>query len=333
MKPIKIFLVVLAGCLLFNSVSAQVGIDKLAQSTMNFQLVSISPKASGMGEAFVSIGKGAESMFYNPAGLADAKGQFDAVINYTKWIADINYVGGALSYNMENLGVVGVSFMAVDYGTIYGTQLDPSKTSPLGYIETGELDNVGAYSMGLSYAKAISDKFSIGGNLRYVTQNLGENTFVDGRTVKNNASKLVFDAGVKYKTGFNDFTFGMAIRNFSSNIKREAIEEQLPLAFTMGAAINALGFFVDPDEQKLTVAIDFLHSNSYSDRVNVGAEYRFMKMFAVRTGYQSNRDIAAWSAGLGVNTELGGHEVEVNYSISIMDIFDNVNRFSVNFAF
>lgn len=333
MKSIKLIFMVLIGLVLLTETNAQVGINKLAQSTMNFQLVSISPKASAMGEAFYTVGIGAESMFYNPAGLAEIPQSFDVALDYTQWIADINYLGGAVAYNMGNYGSIGFSVLSVDYGTIYGTQLDPSQSSSTGYIETGELSNVGAYSFGLSYAKSISTKFSIGGSVRFVAQNLGENTFVNGTTKKNNASKLVFDAGVKYKTGFNDFSFGMAIRNFSSNIKREAIDEQLPLTFTMGAAINLLGFVTDSKDESLLFAIDFLHSNSYSERVNLGAEYRFLGMFALRTGYQTNRDIASWSAGAGVNTSLAGYDVEVNYSFSKMDIFDSVNRISVNFAF
>jgi len=333
MKSIKIFLMILIGLVLTAGTNAQVGINKLAQSTMNFQLVSISPKASAMGEAFYAVGIGAESMFYNPAGLAEIPQSFDVALDYTQWIADINYLGGAVAFNMGNFGAVGINILSVDYGTIYGAQIDPSPNSPLGYIETGEVSNIGAYSFGLSYAKAISTKFLIGATVRYVAQNLGENTFYDGTHKVNNASKLVFDAGVKYKTGFNDFTFGMAIRNFSSNIKREAIDEQLPLAFTMGAAINLMGFINDSKDESLLLAVDYLHSNSYSERINMGTEYRFLGMFALRAGYQTNRDIASWSAGAGVNTSLAGYDVEVNYSFSKMDVFDNVNRISVNLAF
>jgi len=56
-------------------------------------------------------------------------------------------------------------------------------------------------------------------------------------------------------------------------------------------------------------------------------------MVALRAGYQTNRDIASWSAGAGFNTELSGYDLQVNYSFSKMDVFDNVNRISVNFAF
>jgi hypothetical protein len=333
MKSIKFYIVILIGLAWFSDSAAQVGINKLAQSTMNFQLVSISARASALGEAYYTLGTGAESMFYNPAGLAETAQTYDVALNYTQWIADIAYLGGAAAYNLNEYGTVGLSVLSVDYGTIHGTQLDPSKSSPTGYIETGDVSGVGAYSFGVSYAKAISDKFAIGGTMRYVTQNLGSNSFSDGTSRDNKASKLVFDAGVKYRTGFKGFSFGMAIRNFASNLKREAIDEQLPIAFTMGGAINLMEFISEDKDQSLMLAVDFLHSNSYSERTNVGVEYNFMGMLALRAGYQSNRNIASWSAGAGFNTSLSGYDVQVNYSFSKMEIFDNVNRVSVNFAF
>ncbi len=336
MKRIKILFTVIAALAVTASVYGQVGINKLAQSTMNFQLVSTSPKASAMGEAYYSVGKSSDAIFYNPAGIAGGSKTFDVTFNYTGWIADIKYLSGAVTYNMEELGTVGFSVLSVNYGDIIGTRLArPSELSeyPDGYIETGLVSNVGAYSIGLSYAKQISTQFAIGGNIRYVGQNLGNNTFSDGTSKENNATKLAFDAGVLYNTGFKDFKFGMAIRNFSSNIKREAIDEQLPLTFTIGASIDVMQFVTESKDEQLNVAVDFLHSNSYSERLNVGAEYRFLGMLALRAGYQTNRDIASWSAGAGFNTSLSGYDVEVNYSFSKMEIFDNVNRLSLNFAF
>jgi len=336
MKLIKIFLAVIIVSNGLSLVYGQVGINKLAQSTMNFQLVSVSAASSAMGDAYFAVGKNSNSIFYNPAGIAGSSNKYDVTLNYTQWIADIKYIAGAFTYNMDELGTVGISILSVDYGDIIGTRLaNPAELYlyPDGYIETGMVSNVGAYSIGLSYAKQISTQFSIGGNIRYVGQNLGSNTFVDGTEIENNATKLVFDAGVLYNTNFNDFRFGMAIRNFSSNIKREAIEEQLPLTFTLGVAIDMLKFFTESDNESFTLAVDFLHSNSYSERMNIGGEYRFLGMIALRAGYQFNRDIASWSAGAGFNTSLSGYNVEVNYSFSKMEIFDNINRLSLSFAF
>jgi hypothetical protein len=334
----KTRLIIIMSLVFCISLFPQVGINKVAQSTMDFLLVSVSPKASSMGDAYFAVGTGAESIFYNPAGMVETNKAFDIDINYTEWIADIKYLAGSASWNLGNYGAVGISMLTVDYGTIHGTSLvppDENEQYPLGYIDNGDVSNVGAYSFGLSYAKAINSQFMVGGNIRIAGQNLGENHFVDGTSVKNNASKLVFDVGVKYYTGFKDFRFGMALRNFSTDVKRELISETLPLTFNLGAAIDLMDF-INPTHDKstsLTFAAGFLHSNNYSERANFGLEYKFLGAIALRAGYQTNRDIASWSAGAGFMEDIGLSDVEVNYSFSKMDIFKNVNRLSVGFSF
>jgi len=242
--------------------------------------------------------------------------------------------GFGAAWNLGNYGVVGINLLTVDYGTINGTSLiNPGEQSlyPLGYKDDGKVGNVGAYSFGVAYAKAISYQFAIGGNIKLAAQNLGESLLDAGTLKKNNATKLVFDAGIKYKTGFKSFAFGMAIRNFSSNIKREEIDEQLPLTFSLGAAMD-LYDVIEPEHNNdyaLNVALDFLHQNNYSERVNFGVEYKLIKMIFLRAGYQTNRDLASWSGGIGLNTAISDYDLQFNYSYSRYKIFDSVNRISV----
>ncbi len=330
--------ILIALLLTVPALQARVGLNKIAQSTMNFLQVGLSARASGMGETFCGAGRGAESIFYNPAGLAESASRFDVRLYTVQWIADINYMAGAVSYDMGRYGAVGVSFLSVDYGDIHATSLlDDSERAlyPGGYKDNGLAGNVGAYAFGISYGRAISTQFLIAGNARIAGQNLGTTAMAGGSVKENNASKLVFDAGVKYYAGLKSFRFGMAIRNFTSNLKREEINEQLPLTFVMGAAVDLYDFLRDGDNEdhQLTLAVDFLHPNNYSERVNVGAEYLFMKRFALRGGYQSNQDIASWSAGVGLNAVMGGSAIAFDYSYSSFKVFDGVNRFALGIGF
>jgi hypothetical protein len=319
------------------SVQAQVGLSKVAQSTMNFLLVSTSPKASGMGEAYSTLGRGVEAVFYNPAGLSAISSQFDASVDITNWIADIKYFAAKAAYNLGNYGVVGVHLLTVDYGQITGTRLlyDYERSLyPKGYKETGMVNNVAAYSCGITYAQYINTQFSIGGTVKVAGQNLGETMMAAGMK-ENNAMKLVFDAGVQYHTGLKWFTFGMMIRNFASNIKREEIDEQLPLLFVLGGSINVMDIVL-PDHGRdtdLLFALDFLHHNNYSERVNLGLEYRLLDGLSIRGGYQTNRDLASWSVGAGFRTTVEDYGIEVDYSFSQFDVFSDVNRLSLGFSF
>lgn len=152
---------------------------------------------------------------------------------------------------------------------------------------------------------------------------------------ENSASVLVFDVGVKYYTGFRSFRFGMAFRNFSAQVKHEQIEEQLPLTFTLGIAMDMFDL-LDPGHSKessMTLGVDFLHSNNYSERVNMGLEFITLGMIALRGGFQTNRDVASWSAGVGVFTSIEEYDVRFDYSYSQMQYFNGVNRFSLGFSF
>ncbi len=316
---------------------AQVGLKKVAQSTMNFQQVSLSARASAIGEAFCAVGRGAEALFYNPAGVAESGRRMDLEFYATRWIADINYMAGAFSYDLGRYGALGLSLLNVDYGDIYTTALlDPSESAlyPEGYKDTGLAENAGAWSIGLCYGRAISTRFMIAGTMRLAGQNLGS-TAMAGGFKENSATKLVFDAGVKYYTGIRSFRFGMAIRNFASNIRREEIREQLPLTFTMGAAMNLFDLILPASNpgQQLTLSVDFVHPNNYTERVNAGLEYLLMNRLALRGGYQANQDIASWSAGFGVRTNLGASDLSVDYSWSFMETFADVSRFSLGISF
>lgn len=327
---------VLCACLCVSAAGAQVNLDKVGQSTMNFQLVSVSARASALGEAFFAACDGAEALFYNPAGVTEMKKTNDLNLMYTGWIADISYMGGSFAWSLGDAGTIGLSALSVDYGTIHATRLlaASTQTQDVAYEDVGDMKSVGAYSFGLSYARALSKEFSIGGTVRYTGQNFGESWLASGAR-KNSASLVVFDVGVKYYTGFRSFRFGMAFRNFSAQVKREQIEEQLPLTFTLGVAMDMLDL-IDPGhspETSLTLGTDFLHSNNYSERVNLGLEYTMLGMFALRGGYQTNRDAASWSAGLGFFTAFEDYGLRFDYSYSQMKYFDGVNRLSLGFSF
>jgi hypothetical protein len=313
----------------------QVDLRRLGQSTMNFQLVSISARASALGEAVYATTGGAEAIFYNPAGMIRAPKSVDAGLWYTGWIADIAYMGGAAVWNAGDIGSIGVSALWVDYGTINATRLvaASSQSEAVVYEDAGKMQNVAAYAFGLSYGRAINEQFALGATVRYTGQNLGESVLAGGLT-RNNASQLAFDMGVTYLTGYRSLRFGMAIRNFSSQVKREEISEQLPMTFTLGGAMDLLDV-VDPEHDRssgLTLGVDYLHPNNYSERFNFGLEYLMFGMVALRGGYQTNRDLASWSAGVGLLTTYDGYDVQVHYSYSAFEYFNGVHRFSIGFS-
>ena len=200
---------------------------------------------------------------------------------------------------------------------------------------TGDVPNVGAYVFGVSYVNAISSEFAIGGTVKIAGQQLGQLTDATGVTTDNNTYKYAFDMGVKYFPGIESLRLGMSIRNFSTFVKYQSFQSPLPLEFAFGLGITVLDLLGKDvlKDHELYVATDFVHPNNYTDRINVGIEYNFMKMIALRGGYQSNNDLLSWTGGLGLKQSMAGVLCEVDYSYSVTTNFGGLSRFSLMFAY
>ncbi|MCI0513173.1 PorV/PorQ family protein [candidate division KSB1 bacterium] len=313
---------------------------KLAQTGFQFLSIPTEARASAMGEAFITVAGNASSIFYNPANMSRTTSFVDGVVSQNKWIADINHYSGALVFNpfRGNYGTFGFSFLSVDYGDFLGTMVDP--TTDKGFKDTGNFAPT-SFAVGFGYARALTDRFSIGGHVKYARQQLGSNLIPvgdvkDGATaeIKNDVDVWAFDFGTLYQTAFKSLVFGMSVRNFSKEIKYQNEGFQLPLAFTLGISMDVFDFFMAPNsDHSLLVSIDAIHPRDYSERVNVGAEYTFMDILALRAGYMYNYDERDVTIGLGVQKFFGNHGIGLDYAYTPFGIFNEVQRMSFRFYF
>lgn len=316
---------------------------KLAQTGFQFLSVPIDARSAAMGEAMTTIPGYSLSMFHNPATMALMSGLVDFSFNQNKWIADIKYTSGSMAFNPANglYGTIGLSVLSVNYGDFLGTMVDAN--SEKGYVDTGVFSPT-AFSFGVAYAKSLSDRFSVGGHLKYVNQDLGSSTLPVGKVtngvadstkdVTNKVDVWAIDFGTVYQTGFKSLAFGMTVRNFSQEVKYQTEGFQLPLTFTIGLSMNVLDFLPAlSDIHKLVVSVDALHPRAYSERVNIGAEYTLMDMLALRAGYLYNYDERDLTVGFGVQKFFGTRGLALDYAYTPFGIFDNVSRMSVRFAF
>ena len=238
---ISVFAIVLI--LLSNIFVFGVERDKRAQTGLKFLEVSLDARASSMGGALTSLEGNSMSMFYNPASMSRIGDFLNISLGQLNFIADIDYIYGSAAFNIADgkYGIFGVNFVSVDYGKFLGTIRADNEQ---GFLETGTFSPM-AYAIGLGYAKALSDKFSVGGNVRYVYQNLtgGFIDFMEDETAKTRIFEtdvMSFDFGILYKTGFKSLNFGMNLRNFSKEVKYIKESFQLPLTFEIGISINAV---------------------------------------------------------------------------------------------
>jgi hypothetical protein len=329
MKTKIIYMLLLTILLIPNEGNGQER-KKLAQTGMKFLSVSTDARASALNEAVTAIGNLSSSMLYNPANLGWMENMVDFSFGNTSWIADINYIHGTAALNLFDgqYGILGFSIVAVDYGTFFGTVVASNEQ---GYTDIGEF-SPSAMSIGLTYAKPLSQKLSIGGTVKFVSQDLGSSVIdVDelGNYIQedNSISTPAFDFGIFYHTGFESLDFGMSIRNFSKELRYKEDSFELPLTFRIGISMNVMDFMnVNREMHSFLVAVDASHPRDFSEQLFIGGEYEFMKTLALRGGYAFPKDQGGLSAGVGIRQTLAGVSLAIDYSYTTFGDFDDTNE-------
>ncbi|RQW05424.1 MAG: PorV/PorQ family protein [Calditrichaeota bacterium] len=310
---------------------------KLAQTGLKFLTVPMDARASGLSGALTSLETGSIALMFNPASMSMSNHTFDVALGQVGWIADINYMFGTASFRpmQGRYGVFGLSLMSVDYGTMYNTVLAENEQ---GFLELGEFNPI-AYSVGLGYAKALTDRFMIGGQAKYVFQSLGAGIVSFTQDEVQNAQSFdvdvfAFDFGLLYRTGYRSLNFGISVRNFSQEIKYIEESFQLPLTFRMGVSMNVLDLTqINPETHKVLMTIDASHPRDYVEQLDVGLEYIFLNSFALRAGYTSPTDEQGLSLGAGFQQSLSGFGLNLDYAFTDFGILSEVHRFTFKFNF
>jgi len=333
MKKFIVFIALLVVILSFNAYA----VEKVAQAGCGLLDVAAGARACGMGEAFTVLGQDATALFYNPACIGEIEGNFDLCAGGTQWIADIQYLYVSGVYNADVWGNFGFSLISPDYGEIYGTIVDSSVAK--GWRNTGQLD-IGAFCLGGAYAREFTDKFTVGLQVKFVSQHLGANEFevIENNrqdtsyvTRQNEISTLAYDFGLLFYPGFKSFAFGMSVRNFSPRLTYEQVGFESPLTFALGVGMDVMDFFGEHPDYSLNIGMDMLHPRDWGEQYKVGAELSFKNMFFLRAGYKFNCYAEGLNAGAGIS--VAGVKLDYSYSTYDLEGFDMVNRASVGFSF
>ncbi len=303
---------------------------KLAQTGLKFLSVSTDARAAGMSDANTTLNMGSASMFYNTSTMAEMNGLVAFSFGTTRWIADINYYHASIAVRPfdGDYGIIGMFVEGVDYGEFQGTIFAGNDD---GYLDVGTF-RPNALAFGFGYAKSLSEKFSIGGNVKYVRQYLGTSVVSfdnSGNTISetNAIDAAAFDFGILYHTGFKSLDFGMSVRNFSTELKYKEESFQLPLNFRIGISMNLFDLTdIDRNMHSLLLSIDASHPRDFAEQLFIGGEYTFINKFSIRAGYEFPKDEGGFSAGFGIMEQLSGINMGIDYSYTDFGIFNDTNN-------
>jgi len=264
-------------------------ITKTGTTAAQFLKIGVDPRGTAMGNAYVAMNGDASSSFWNPAGLANVKGIETMFVN-TGWLAETNYNFISLAMNLRQFGVIGLSITSLSIPD------DEVRTEfmPEG---TGELFDAGDLSMTLSYAKQLTDRFSLGGNAKYIQQSIWHAS----------ASTYAIDLGALFVTPFFGTRLGASLANYGGKMLMNGRDQKisvdpdpdndgnvefvnaiyetdnfpLPLMFRVGIS----GEIIQNDNLRLTYGLDAMHPNDNAEAVNFGMEFAFRETFFIRGGH------------------------------------------------
>jgi len=299
------------------------GTAKVAQSGAQFLQIGVSARGTGMGDAFLAIVNDASATYYSPAALARMD-RMQMMVTHTTLPAQIKHFFGAFVLPLKgNLGSIGVHSILLTTGEM------PVTRSFIG--PTGESFSCSEMALGVSYSKNLTDKFSVGGTLKYIQQDLA------GFTARGWGA----DFGTYYLTGFRDMKFGMTITNFGPNLNFgtqesigfESIDYSLPMDFRFGIAMS----LIEKENSNLVMAFQVTQPNDNQRREAVGLEYTFMDLLMLRGGYKfdfGDKDYGSDLAlGAGLKASVSGLDGIFDFSWVQSQYLNDLIRFSFGVTF
>lgn len=283
--------------------------ERPGSTDAQFLKIGVSARGVAMGSAYIAVVDGAEATYYNAAALARINGSALA-FNHTNWFAGINHDFISIAHTFGRLGTLGLSATA-----LYTDEM--KVRTPLQPDGTGETFYSNNYRFGLSYARYLTDRVTLGGSISYINLSLYSDFTADAVAV---------DIAVLYVTDFRGFRFGMKIANFGSEIKFVNESYPLPTNFTFGLAMNAFAL----DEHRLLVSFSAIKPNDGQPLGQMGAEWDYQKTLFLRAGYQLNHDVATYSVGAGLQLAIKNNNAKFDYSYSDFILLGAAHRFGIS---
>ena len=307
-------------------------------SGATFTKIWVGARAAGMGGGYSALSDDISSLYWNPAGIARMPG-VNVGVTYAHWFGDIthNFIGATIP--ISDRFRAGVSMTVVDYGSSPRTTLQ--KDADGGFYNANDM------ALGVTIAGALTDRFSFGGTIKYL-----RNAILDV-----SADGFAFDAGSLYQTDFYHTKISLDLSNLgpdrsfqgnslsllaapSTSVNNGAtpIATQLkttdfpiPLTFRIGMATDA--FQGKQENQKLNVALDFSTHSDGPEAFNLGGEYIYNDMFALRAGYAFNQDELGLGAGAGFHYKTEDFSGSLDYALNTTKNFGLIHRISVSALF
>ncbi|MBU1701622.1 MAG: PorV/PorQ family protein [Candidatus Eisenbacteria bacterium] len=279
-----------------------------------FLKIPMGARPVAMGSAYVSLADDANSVFWNPAGIARLSRtvlsihhtQLPAEVGLTaaSYVFHVGFMPGALAVSARSLHMPEMQIR-----TVYNPEGTP-----------GYSFDAGDVAFGLTYGRSLTDKFSTGLTFNYVQSTLYEYT----------GKAYTFDFGTLYDTGYQSLRIGMVIQNIGSDMKFIEDVVKMPSVFRVGMSMR----LYEGGDYRVLSSAEFNHPPDNNERANWGMELGYKDFFYFRGGYNFKYDAEGLALGIGVKipTSLNS-EGAVDYAFVDQGDLGGVHRISIDFRF
>ena len=294
-------------------VSTAVGGNRSGTVSGQFLKLPLSARAVGMGGAQVAVAEGVASIGFNPAGMMTVS-DYAFGATYTQWFADIQHSYFGVVKNFPGFGALGVSLVLLSTD-------DMAVTTPAHPEGTGEFFRASDYAFSVAYAKQVSDKFMVGINGKIIKSYL-YNTEIG-------TSSFAFDIGTLYDIPILRSRLGVSLTNIGKDLQYLNEPYSLPTSLRFGVLLNAL----EEQNHLLQATFQVSRNNDAEEQYNVGGEYVFNGMFALRGGWKFAYDAEDLTAGFGARLSSLGINGKIDYGYNNFKYLPGTHSFTFDLQF
>jgi len=333
-KLSTIFLVLVS----FSLLKSQ-DVDYSGTSAINMLKIGVGARIAAMGDAGSATVNDATALFWNPAAACRVGGTGSISVSSMGWLVDtrLSYLAAVL--NLGGFGHIGLDVQYMDFGDI-------EETTVYDQDGTGRFVSANDLSVGLAYARQLTERFSFGVKVKYIGEKLASVS----------ASAFGMDIGADFQTSFfdNQFRIAASLSNFGTKVQFSGHdlaviytipgspsgkqipadltthEWEIPLLFRFGVS----NYFINNENFSAFASYEVFDSRDFKVRHNIGAELGYQHMFYLRGGYKFNYDLASYTAGIGFDfTRLIGYGLVIDYAYLDFDVFEALHQFSLSVNF
>ena len=314
-RTVHIILVVLLACGLQVSVNAQ-DFSKVGTAGFVFLEIPVSARYQALGETGISLtDMGAEGLFVNPALITYSENPVSLSATYANWYVETDHMAAGMTYRWPGVGTLGLSLMHFNFGEITKTR-NPTINDVGSYINLGTY-TAGAYAAGLSYARRLTDQFSVGATIKYVREDIDIYS----------ADNFVADIGFIYLLGFENLRLGAFLQNFGLESVYANEKFRMPQMLKFGMSGELLGDLTNPE--RLTLSVEMIHPSDANERIHLGMEGVLLNSVFLRAGYKFGYDNEDITLGLGLQFVVAMKKFRLDFAYMSHEYLDNTFRYTL----